>query len=227
MDCRVCYTIGFLFIFVSTLTLLAITIDRYLYVSSPLRYPLIMTWKRTYGILLSIWICASLFPPIIAVYEEPTKVRTLCFGPIALVLTSAIIYVVIPVSLIFYYNCKIFQLASGHAQRMHTNRVACIHDIPSSSPLEMRPWHKITREMKAVKTFVIVVGVFLFCLVPFTTVILINSLVSNCVPEVVIILLGDLAGTNAIVNPIIYSMRQKEYKNCYRQLFSVVRNRLM
>ena len=231
--CKFSHTTSCLFVFVSTLTLLAITVDRYLYISSPLKYPLIMTWQRTYGILLSIWICASLYSPIIAVYEEPTKVRTSCFGPIALVLIAAIIYVIIPIGLIFYYNYKIFRVARGHVRRMHTNRVACIHDTPSASShsstsaSEVRANYRRIREMKAIKTFAIVVGVFLFCLVPYTTVILINSLVCDCVPDVFIILLGDLAGANSIMNPIIYSMRQKEYKNCYRQLFSVIRGRLM
>ncbi|XP_028409314.1 octopamine receptor 1-like [Dendronephthya gigantea] len=230
MDCRVCYAIAILFISVSTLTLLAISFDRYLYISSPLRYPLIMTWRRTYGVLFSIWICASLFPPIMAVYAEPAKVRTLCSLPMSLGLIAAIIYVVIPLCLIFYNNYKIVRLARGHARRMHTNRVACNHDSSSASSSklasEMRSSLRTAREMKAIKTLAIVVGCFLFCFVPFMSAILIGRLVCDCVPTFVTVFLGDLAVANSIMNPIIYSMRQKEYRNCYRQLLSVIRSQL-
>ncbi|XP_028409315.1 probable G-protein coupled receptor No9 [Dendronephthya gigantea] len=229
--CKFSHATSCQFIFVSTLTLLAISFDRYLYISSPLRYPLIVTWRRTYGILFSIWICASLLPPILAEYEKPTKVRTLCSAPISLAFIAAMIYVVIPLSLIFYYNYKIFRLARGHVRRMHKDRVAFNHVNPTASSsrvaLENRFSYKITREMKAIKTFAIVVGVFLLCLVPFMSVILIGSLVCDCVPAIVTVLLGDLAGANSIMNPIIYSMRQKEYKNCYHQIFSAIRIRLM
>ena len=231
--CKFSNTTGRQFVCVSTLTLLAITVDRYIHISSPLKYPLMMTWHRTYGILLSIWIGASLYSPAVAMYIEPANVRAICSEPIAVVLIGAIIYIIAPMGLIFYYNYKISRLAKAHVRRMHIVRVACNHDVPdassysSKSASEVHSSHKRTKEMMVIKTFAIVVGVFLFSFAPFTTALLIQGLVCDCVSPVVFILFGDLAAANSIMNPIIYSMREKEYKNCYRQLFSVIRRRLM
>ncbi|XP_028409323.1 probable G-protein coupled receptor No9 [Dendronephthya gigantea] len=215
--CKFSYTIARQFICVSTLTLLAITVDRYIYISSPLRYPLIMTWRKTYVILLSIWICASLYSPIVAIYIEPGNVRTMCLEPIAVALIASIIYIVVPMGVIFYCNCKIFRLARGQIRRMHASRVDSNHDTPSAS--------SFTSEMKAIKTFVIVIGVFLLCCVPYAILLLVKS--CDCVPDVAIVLLGDLVLANSIMNPIIYGMRQQEYKNFYRQFFFVIRSRLI
>ncbi len=219
--CRFSAT-GFLLVFASTLTLLAITLDRYLFISYPLKYPLIMTWGRTYGILLSIWICALLYSSLFVVFTVPTKVRTICFAPIMIGLIGAVIYVFIPISLILYFNYKIFKVARSHVQRMQVADAAANNGTASTSFSSFR----IKREIKTMKTFVIVVGVFLFCLFPFTIASFVQSFIGNHVPLSVTILLGDLAGVNSILNPIIYSMRHKEYRNCYRRLASVICSRL-
>ena len=216
------YATGFLLVFASTLTLLAITLDRYLFISYPLKYPLIMTWGRTYGILLSIWICALLYSSLFAVFTEPSKIRTTCSTPIIIGLIGAVIYIFIPISLILYFNCKIFKLARCHVRRMRVADAAANNGTSSTSFSSFR----IKREIKTMKTFLIVVGVLLFCLCPFTIALVVNYLHDNLVPLSIIILLGDLAGANSILNPIIYSMRHKEYRNCYRRLASVIYGRL-
>lgn len=140
------HTFTFQLVFVSSLTLFAITADRYLFISSSLKY-LLMIWQRSYDILSTL-VHASLFPFEMAVYKEPTKVRK-CHVPISFALNAAIIYVIIPLSLIFFYRNKFSDWhARRHVRRMGTNRVFCNHNIPSAlsskSASEMRSSYIMT-----------------------------------------------------------------------------------
>ena len=215
--CKFSSTTYSVIIFVSTLTLLAITLDHYLFISYPLKYPLMVTWRRTYGVLLCIWVSALLYSPVTVVYTEPTKVRAICFTPY-------IIYLIGPIGLILYFNYKLFKIARSHVRRIQSSNGT---SSTSSCASEMSLSLRIKREIRTVKTFVIVVGVLLFSLFPFTITLLLNSLVGyQLVPLSVMILLGDLAVANSILNPIIYSMRHKEYRNGYRRLATVICSRI-
>ena len=222
--CKFSTTTYSVIIFVSTLTLLAITLDRYLFISYPLKYPLMVTWRRTYGVLLCIWVSALLYSPVTVVYTEPTKVRAICFTPYIIYLSGTLIFAFIPIGLILYFNYKLFKIARSHVRRIQSSNGT---SSTSSCASEMSLSLRIKREIRTVKTFVIVVGVLLFCLFPFTITLLLNSLVGyQLVPLSVMILLGDLAVANSILNPIIYSMRHKEYRNGYRRLATVICSRI-
>ena len=228
--CKFSSTTSYVFLFLSTLTLLAITWDRYIFISQPLKYPLMMTWRRTYRILLCIWISALLYFPVFAVFMKPTNIRAICFCPTFVSFPAILIYIFIPTSAISYFNYKIFKLARAHVRRIQvrnsiTDRSTCM-SFTSDSATKTRSSVSIKREMKTVKTFLIVVGVFLFCLLPFSIAVLVKDLFDIPVPLTVLIIFGDFVGINSILNPIIYSMRQKEYRNCYRQLAGVICSRL-
>ena len=46
-------------LFASLATLLALTIDRYLFIVKPLKYPMIVTRRRIFLVVLGIWLTAS------------------------------------------------------------------------------------------------------------------------------------------------------------------------
>ena len=56
--CKCSRAIPWAFMFASVATLLAITVDRYLYIVKPLRYPQIVTHRRVFLAVLGIWITA-------------------------------------------------------------------------------------------------------------------------------------------------------------------------
>ena len=109
---------------------------------------------------------------------------------------------------VVYYEYFLVKLKVNLAIRMQENvfqrksKIKNFSDPPD--PPSGEPPHLLTA---------LVVSVFLFCLVPLTVVIVVNSLICYCIPEVVIIFLGELAGAKFFINPIIYSMivRQKKY----------------
>jgi hypothetical protein len=225
--CKFSSATGFVSMFVSTLTLLAITLDRYFYISCPLKYPLMMTWPRTYGILFSTWICAFLYFPVFVIFIEPTDTRAICFCPPSVSFVAILIYVFMPTCVISYCNYKIFKLARSHVRKIRVGNTITDHSttFTSDSSTKMSSTFSIKKEMKTVKTFLIVVGVFLFCLLPFSINVLLRDLFSVHVPLSVFVFSGDLVVVNCILNPIIYSMRQKEYRNCYRYLVGVICSR--
>ena len=217
--CKFFNSVSFMFGFVSTLTLLSIALDRYLFISRPLKYPLMMTWQRTYGIILSIWICALLYCSILAALTEPTDVRTFCSISYIVVIFAFVIYVLIPLILIFFLNYKIFKLARNHFRRI---RVENTQFTASDSGRGINYTFRMKQAMKTIKTFAIVVGVFVFCLLPYWLAHLLKHTFGIYIPLQVSILLGDLVLINSILNPIIYGMRHNEYKNCYRQLLVLI-----
>ena len=221
--CKFTNSVNLVLVSISSLTLLSIAFDRYIFISRPLRYPLMMTWKKTCRILLSIWICAVLYCPVLAFFTESTDVRAACSLSPIVSLIAAVIYILTPFVFIFYLNHKIFKVAMVHLRRIRSenNRF-----MPSASGLENSNGFRIKRELKTIKTFAIVVGAFVICFFPFSMTTLLQSLVGNFMSQSVWILLGDLALMNSILNPIIYGMRHNEYKNCYRQLAGVFCNRL-
>ena len=221
--CKFNSTVSLVFLFVSTLTLLSIALDRYLFISRPLKYPLMMTWKRTYAIILGIWISAVLYCPVPAALAESTDVPTDCSISYIVAIPGFVIYVLAPLILIFYFNYKVFKLANVHLRRIRTEDN---HFTTSDLRAGMSFTFRMKQEMKTIKTFVIVIGAFVLCLLPFSMVRLLQSIFGIDTPLLVFILLGDLVLLNSILNPIIYGMRHNEYKNCYYRLLGVICRRM-
>ena len=78
------------------------------------------------------------------------------------------------------------------------------------------------KQTRLVKTFVIVLGVFLCCSFPLLITSIINRNICKqiCVPSSVSWFAAMLAGANSAMNPFIYSLRSKEYRIAYRQFFA-------
>ena len=217
--CKFSVTVFFAFLFTSILTLLSIALDRYLFISRPLKYPLMMTWQRTYGIILGIWICTLLYCPIAATLTEPTDVWTVCYLSSIGLSIAFVIYVFIPLIFISCFNFKIFKLARIHLRRIRAeNNHFTVSELRGGMSFTFR----IKREMKTIKTFAIVVGALVLCLLPLSLAFLLDSVFVFDIPWVVFFLLSEFALINCILNPVIYGMRHNEYKNCYRQLLGVI-----
>lgn len=215
--CKISSSTGALAVSLSILTLLAITLDRYIFLTWPLKYLTIMTWRRTYFLVGVIWSVALSYFPLSVLYSEEGEHRSECYIPKLIFLFWALIYVYIPITIIVVLDYKMFSLASDQRRKI------AVHSLSSNScgnsVNETR--RRITRGLKTIKTFGIVIGVFLICLTPFNTVVAVEMFFCHsCVPHTLFITLGDLVGINSILNPFIYGIRQKEYRNAFRRLFS-------
>ena len=69
-------------VILSILTLLAITVDKFVFINWHLKYDLIVTWRRTYFALLMIWVFGVILTPFIPLLKTESRVHTSGFVPL-------------------------------------------------------------------------------------------------------------------------------------------------
>ncbi|XP_028398848.1 alpha-1A adrenergic receptor-like [Dendronephthya gigantea] len=186
--------------------LLFITVDRYVFIAKPLKYPLIITSRKIKVAVLCIWlVAASLLIVLVSVrvmgdeseHESLQLLHTFLFP--------------IPIAIIAFLNYKILKIAREQRQRMVSetglqSEQVKLEEIQPAGPLQSsdeqeRPaqereeksnsehtersseqyiaWlHHIVKELKAVKTFAIIFAILTCCFVPYIIIMLLRSFCS-------------------------------------------------
>ena len=208
-------------VLLSILTLFAITVDKFVFIKWPLRYDVIVTLRRTYFAVLMIWVFGIILIPFIILLTTTEQcVITEMFLPFSIFF----VYIFIPFFIIVVLNYKIFKIA--REQRLKIAVTSVERDtvqIPNQpSFYSVFSCWRITRELKNIKTFAIIIGVLFCCMLPYSIIAVVEDhwCHCSCIPVEVRYLLGDLVGVNSILNPFIYGIRQKEYRNAFRRLWS-------
>ena len=202
-------------VLISILTLLAITVDKFIFINWPLRYHVIVTWRRTYFALLMILVFGTVFIPFIILSTTTAP----CDLNVFLRVSIFLVYICIPFFIIFVLNYKICKIAREQRLKIAVNSVQSLNSSQINSVFSS--W-RITRELKNIKTFAIIIGVLFCCILPFTVILFVEEhwCHVSCIPVEVRYLFGDLVGVNSIINPFIYGIRQKEYRNAFRRFWS-------
>ena len=216
------YTAYFASTFISIMTLLLITVDKYLYIARPLKYPMIVTKRRIFTLISCIWV-AALVPPAIKycikervfpVPNEETKFVSLL-----------VILLLIPIGVIAILNYKMFKIVKEQRQRIALEVVLQQPSYGQSQQVQSeqnQTWlRRLAKEFKAVKTFAIVVGVLIFCFAPHmvANVMKMHGVCHTLVHDVRMIG-NELVAINSILNAYIYALRHNRYRKAYKQLLS-------
>ncbi|CAH1799927.1 unnamed protein product [Owenia fusiformis] len=101
------------------------------------------------------------------------------------------------------------QNAGGTTKNMKTK------DAPKTNNSQIQAVYK--REMKTMKTLGIVLAVFIICWMPFFVCNVINS-VSGPVNMNLFIVVIWMGYINSMINPIIYSLKNKEYRKAFKSI---------
>ena len=210
------------FMFASIATLLAITVERYLYIVKPLRYPQIVTHRRVFLAVSGIWIIASCFFIVHFIHDKGDiyKLRSLCYIPESIYHLSDVFAGYLPLIFIFFMNFHILLVA-----RKQRKRILVKTTIPyvDNSPEESGNTSRISFclrcfvALKEAKTFAIVVAVLTFCiLIPKVVGWMLSKFCTvPCWQLWYIVFFFELNGINSIVNAFIYGMRHVKYRKAY------------
>ncbi|CAB3981596.1 Alpha-1A adrenergic receptor [Paramuricea clavata] len=214
-------------LFASVSTLLAITVDRYLYIVKPLKYPMIVTKGRVFLAISGIWLTACCLFVFLLVHWRrfDFKLRSFC-DTNKYMQRSIEIFVYLPLTLILILNIRILIVAEKQRKRIFAETAVPITASDGQPKNKMSATiHKFFHAVKALKTFSIVVAVLAFCVLTPTVVglVLRYSCSLSCEQMWYVVFNYELYGINSIVNAFIYGMRHIKYRRAYRHILFKIR----
>uniref|UniRef100_A0AAV2IZ02 Alpha-1A adrenergic receptor n=1 Tax=Knipowitschia caucasica TaxID=637954 RepID=A0AAV2IZ02_KNICA len=227
----------------SILSLCVISIDRYLAVSYPLRYPTVATGRRCLAAVACLWGLSAAISvgPLFGWKQPQPEDETVCqiTEEPGYALFSALGSFYIPLAIILVMYCRVYTVATretkslrkgskgenseGVTLRIHRGNAAhsdkqgsVKHKRASFAVLKMI---KFSSEEKAAKTLGIVVGCFILCWLPFFLVLPIGSIFPTYRPsETVFKITFWLGYFNSCINPIIYPCFSKEFNRAFQHV---------
>ncbi|XP_065515167.1 alpha-1A adrenergic receptor isoform X1 [Lathamus discolor] len=228
----------------SIMSLCIISIDRYIGVSYPLRYPSIVTEKRGLLALLCVWALSLVISigPLFGWKEPAPEDETICqiTEEPGYVLFSALGSFYLPLTIILVMYCRVYVVAKREnkgltsglkTERSHSEEVTLrIHrkNAPEASGSASNPKSKhhfsvrllkFSREKKAAKTLGIVVGCFVLCWLPFFVVMPLGSFFPAIKPPDTLFKITFWLGyLNSCINPIIYPCSSQEFKKAFQNV---------
>ncbi|XP_074546815.1 alpha-1A adrenergic receptor [Halichoeres trimaculatus] len=197
----------------SILSLCVISIDRYLAVSFPLRYPAMATGRRGLTAVAALWGLSAAISvgPLFGWKEPEPEDETVCriTEEPGYALFSALGSFYIPLAIILAMYCRVYTVAKretrtlrkgseadgveteGVTLRIHRGNAANaekqeeeqVKKRHQRSTFSLSRMLKVSREEKAAKTLSIVVGCFILCWLPFFLVLPIGSIFPSCKPS--------------------------------------------
>ncbi|XP_052441487.1 trace amine-associated receptor 4-like [Carassius gibelio] len=217
--CKVHYSLDMTFCISSLLHLSLISVDRYWAICDPLRYKMRVTNNTVTVFTTFIWLFSFMysfsvvFSGISAVGLEMLILQSSCVGNCVVffnkewsIICPVLVYF-LPGTMMSSLYVKIFYVAQKHAKVMSERVTGGLKSQSSAH-----------RERKAAKTLAIVMGVYLFCWLPYFTVIILDPFFNYWTPAVVYDALFWFAYFNSTCNPLIYGF----FYPCFQKAFKIL-----
>ena len=239
--CDVWISFDVMFSTASILNICAISVDRYLHIKKPFAYYRWITNRRAVIAIAVVWIMSALVsflpiqlglhkgfggPPISPSTPSPitddilvasnSYICMLDLNPTYAVVSSTISFFVPCVVMIAIYT-RIFSAVRERVRNARMGRLGKI-DNPDSSC----HGNQAASDHKAAITLGIIMGVFLFCWVPFFSLNIITPLCEQCHPSPALLsTLTWLGYLNSTLNPIIYSIFNRDFREAFKRLLGL------
>uniref|UniRef100_A0A6I8RHU7 G-protein coupled receptors family 1 profile domain-containing protein n=1 Tax=Xenopus tropicalis TaxID=8364 RepID=A0A6I8RHU7_XENTR len=201
-----------------------ISVDRYYAVCHPLHYYKNLTTNVIELFLLTTWSVSCVFSFGLVFSNVHTEgiqdyiTSYYCIGSCSLTLNklwgtiSSLICFFIPGALMIGIYMHIFSVARNQAKLVHNHH--------SFQPDKSKSKISVRAERKAAKTLSIVMGVFLFCWLPFFILTVIDPYINFSVPEDLYNVFLWLGYFNSALNPIIYALFYPWFQKAFACIIS-------
>ncbi|CAF1475192.1 unnamed protein product [Rotaria sp. Silwood1] len=211
----------------SILHLVAVSFDRYVAIENPLKYKQKMTKHTILIIIGCIWLISVLLsygPVLLGVYSR-SRAGSVSSDPNECGMRPNLIYSIIssstsfyiPLIIILFLYGRIFITARKHSQELQKleNIIKRLHRN-NQFEIESSKWKK---NMKAIRTLGIVVGVFVACWLPFFVMYLLLAYCNyKCVTPNIERYITWIGYANSFCNPVIYAFSNKEFRNAFFEI---------
>ncbi|OWF46660.1 dopamine receptor 1-like [Mizuhopecten yessoensis] len=210
----------------SILNLCVISLDRYIHIRDPLRYENWITWKKVAGMISSVWIMSLIisFVPIhLRWHKNPEDYgkppdENACHMDLnrAYAVVSSTISFYIPLIVMLAIYIQLYAYARKHAANIKKINTPLSQDRFNNA--NGKSSGSKMSDHKAAVTLGIIVGVFLFCWLPFFIMNLISAFCECDVPAAVFSILTWLGYANSFLNPIIYSIFNRDFRDAFKRI---------
>ncbi|XP_011673354.1 histamine H2 receptor-like [Strongylocentrotus purpuratus] len=207
------------------LHIVALTVDRYIAVTKPLKYPTLVTPKRVGYAIASIWILSFIVLVVLG-YIDLNEVQNAnrdreSHNSLAIVTFSLVIvsFLVLTLLVIVVSNLRIMQIAVKQARAIANQTINDQNNRVAPGAVE--------RRLKAVKTTGIIVGVLVFFWSPYIVFFTLQATPLADEASVVYLNLCFLVAIAiaASLNPFIYHHRDREFRNTFLEIFRAASNK--
>ena len=200
----------------SLLSLLTVTVDRFLAIAYPLRYPIVMTRKKAIVVLTFVWIIAAfaalVYGPILQRPPMYLPQYVFCFFTYPnlddldfSILICFTIFVLSPfITTIILYS-RLYCITKNHTKFM--------------SQFAPRGKEQVNSNFKFIKTFTLVILCFGVAWLPSVTLRFTDELSTIAIPAQVWLVAEILILSNSGINVFIYYWRNKDFKRAAEKKF--------
>uniref|UniRef100_A0A8C7PIZ2 Histamine H2 receptor n=1 Tax=Oncorhynchus mykiss TaxID=8022 RepID=A0A8C7PIZ2_ONCMY len=230
--CNIYISLDVMLCTASILTLLAISLDRYLAVTAPLRYSSLVLPRRVAFAMALVWavsLAVSFLPIHLGWNTVDGNVQnrgqgdnmTECnfeLNPSYAVVDSSLTFY-LPLLIMCWTYHRILRIARAQARRIiHARPRLNNNNSSSSAPRQLTSVTAVAlREHKATVTLAAVIGVFVVCWLPYFTLFTIMGLKKQNYPAAypVVQWLGYI---NSALNPLLYAALNRDFRSAYARL---------
>ena len=207
----------------SILNLCVISLDRYIHIRDPLKYARWMNWKKVAIAIALVWTIALIlsFIPINVGWHRSPSDTEYVLPPNVCILEISGTYAVVSSTISFYIPCVIMlalycKLYMYARQQVKSIKSTMVHGNLNDSKSGRGNSSKLS-DHKAAVTLGVIMGVFLFCWLPFFILNLIEAF-CKCAPIILFQILTWLGYINSCLNPVIYSIFNSEFRDAFKRI---------